>query len=274
MQNREELRRFLKAARARIMPADVGLPAGERRRTRGLRREEIASLAGMSVTWYTWFEQGRDVQLSAPMLEKLAATLRLNSEEREFLFALAQHRPAPLKATIDKELGPGLQHLLDSIGIPALVIALDWTVIGWNALYSHVFRDYGALPLEDRNLFKILLLNPGYQSDEQAYRAMARRLIARFKWDFSRALDDGSFKAMIENLRAASPVFDEFWQTSEIVAHFEGTHTAAVGDLGTLVFHHTSYAVEQSPSQRLVLFAPQDQDSAASLDVIRQRMKE
>lgn len=274
MQNREELRRFLKAARARITPADVGLPAGERRRTRGLRREEIASLAGMSVTWYTWFEQGRDVQLSAPMLEKLAATLRLNNEEREFLFALAQHRPAPLKATIDKELGPGLQHLLDSIGIPALVIALDWTVIGWNALYSYVFRDYGTLPPEERNLFKILLLNPAYQPDEDAYRAMAKRLIARFKWDFSRALDDGSFKAMIDELHVSSPIFDEFWQTSEVVAHFEGTHTADVDDLGRLAFHHTSYAVEQSPSQRLVLFAPDGPESSAKLEIVRQRMTE
>ena len=98
MAQREELSRFLKAARARLAPTDVGLPAGERRRTRGLRREEVATLAGMSVTWYTWFEQGRDVQVSTPLIERLSTTLRLNANEREFLFALAQHRPPPLSA--------------------------------------------------------------------------------------------------------------------------------------------------------------------------------
>ncbi len=274
MQRREELSRFLKSVRARISPAEVGLPAGDRRRTRGLRREEIASLAGMSVTWYTWFEQGRDVQLSAPMLERLSTTLKLNPEEREFLFSLAQHRPAPLKATIDKELGPTVQRLLDAVGIPALIIALDWTIIGWNALYAAAFRDYGTLPPEARNLFKLLLLNPQYQPDDVAYRAMAKRLIARFKWDYSRALDDGSFEAMIEELHASSPIFDEFWQTSEIVAYFEGVHTTEVDTLGTLVFQHSSYAVEQSPSQRLVLFAPADADSAAKLKTLRERAAE
>jgi len=99
MAHREELTRFLKAARAKLSPADVGLPCGTRRRTTGLRREEVAALAGMSVTWYTWFEQGREVRLSAPMIERLSATLRLDKNEREFLFALAQCRrhPAPLR---------------------------------------------------------------------------------------------------------------------------------------------------------------------------------
>ena len=269
MQRREELSRFLKSARARISPAEVGLPPGDRRRTRGLRREEIASLAGMSVTWYTWFEQGRDVQLSAQMLERLSATLKLNPEEREFLFALAQHRPAPLKAGIDKTVSAGVQRVLDVVGVPALVIALDWTVIGWNQLYARVFRDYAELPPADRNLFKILLLNPQYQPDEAAFRAMAHRLIARFKWDYGRARDDSSFERTIEELEKTSAVFREYWQSSDIVAHFEGTHTAEVPGIGTLVFQHTSYAVEHSPSQRLVLFAPTDDENAEKLKKMR-----
>src|SRR3954466_15196821 len=122
MAHREELSRFLKSARARLSPTDVGLPAGERRRTQGLRREEVATLAGMSVTWYTWFEQGREVRLSAPMIERLSTTLRLDKNEREFLFALAQHRPPPLTAMADEQVHPGTQHLLDSLSIPALVI--------------------------------------------------------------------------------------------------------------------------------------------------------
>ena len=122
MAQREELTRFLKAARGRLAPTDVGLPAGERRRTRGLRREEVATLAGMSVTWYTWFEQGREVQLSAAMIERLGKALRLEPQEREFLFALAQHRPPPLTGRADEAVRPSTQQLMDSLSIPALVI--------------------------------------------------------------------------------------------------------------------------------------------------------
>src|SRR6478609_2272284 len=111
MAQREELTRFLKASRARIAPADVGLPTGERRRAQGLRREEVATLSGMSVTWYTWFEQGREVHLSAQMLERLSAALRLSAEEREYLFALAQHRPPPLAVSTDAEVRPAIQHM-------------------------------------------------------------------------------------------------------------------------------------------------------------------
>src|SRR3954465_4912314 len=110
MAHREELSRFLKSARARLSPTDVGLPAGERRRAQGLRREEVASLSGMSVTWYTWFEQGREVHLSAQMLERLSVALRLNAQEREYLFALAQHRPPPLTIAADTEVRPAIQH--------------------------------------------------------------------------------------------------------------------------------------------------------------------
>ena len=141
MAQREELTRFLKAARARLAPTDVGLPAGERRRTRGLRREEVATLAGMSVTWYTWFEQGREVQLSAAMIERLGRALRLEPQEREFLFALAQHRPPPLTGQQDELVRPSTQALMDSLAIPALVIVEDWTVVSWNALavsYTHL----------------------------------------------------------------------------------------------------------------------------------------
>lgn len=265
MPQREELTRFLKSARARIRPSQVGLPAGERRRTGGLRREEVASLSGMSVTWYTWFEQGRDVQLSAVMLERLSSVLQLNPQEREFLFALAQHRPAPLRPENDKAMSPSVQQLLDSIGIPALVMASDWTVIGWNDLTRRIFRDYSALSPAERNLLKILLLSPQYQHDDEEFRAMAQRLIARFKWDYSRAADDAPFNAIIGELERSSKTFLELWRSSEIVAHFEGIHQAEVDGIGTIVFHHTSYAVEQSPSQRLVLFAPIDAESAARL---------
>jgi transcriptional regulator with XRE-family HTH domain len=265
MAQRDELTRFLKSARARINPTDVGLPAGERRRARGLRREEIASLSGMSVTWYTWFEQGREVQLSAAMLERLSRTLKLSAEEREFLFALAQHRPPPLSVTRDDVIRPSTQHLMDNLSLPAQVITDDWTVIGWNGLVTRVFRDYSSLPAEDRNLLKILVLSERYQEDPERYRSMMQRLTARFKWDYSRTARVEVFDALIAEMLERSETFREFWDESEIVAHFEDIHTATVPGIGKITLRHTSYAIEEAPSQRLMVFAPIDAESAERL---------
>lgn len=265
MAQREELSRFLKAARAKLAPVGVGLPAGERRRTRGLRREEVATLAGMSVTWYTWFEQGREVQLSAPMLERLSRTLRLSPNEREFLFALAQHRPPPLATRRDETIHAGTQHLMESLSIPALVIVEDWTVIGWNRLVSRAFRDYSQMPRDQRNLFRILMLNPRYRADPDKFRDMCRRLIARFKWDYSRTSQPDVFEGIIADMMEQSEFFRQYWQESEIMAHFEDTNIADMPGVGEIMFRHTSYAIEEAPGQRLLLFAPLDDVSAARL---------
>lgn len=271
MAHREELSRFLKAARARLSPADLGLPAGERRRTQGLRREEVAALSGMSVTWYTWFEQGRDVQLSVPMIERLGRTLRLDANEREFLFALAQHRPPPLETQIDEEIRPATQHLMDTLSIPALVIVEDWTVIGWNTLVARAFRDYGGMPRAERNLFRILMLSDRYRADPEHYRAMGQRLTARFKWDYSRTSKPEIFDAIIAEMMEQSELFRACWRESEILPYFEHINTATMPDVGAITFRHTSYAVEGAPGQRLILFAPLDHESAERLGKLAAR---
>src|SRR6478736_1419574 len=144
---RRQLIDFLKGCRARLSPSQVGLPDTNRRRTPGLRREDVAALAGVSVTWYTWLEQGRDIQVSADVLERVCATLRMSPDEREYLFTLVQHRPAPIKAT----------RILDALGVPAVMMTARWDVIAWNEL-TRLFRDYSALPRDRRNLLRILLV--------------------------------------------------------------------------------------------------------------------
>jgi len=273
MSHREELSRFLKSARGRLMPGEVGLPPGERRRAKGLRREEVAALAGMSVTWYTWFEQGREIQLSAPMIERLGRTLRLSDAEREYLFALAQHRPPPLVSRLDEVIRPGTQHLLDSLSIPALVIVEDWTVVGWNGLVSAAFRDYGQLPRGKRNLFKILMLNERYQADPEFYREMGQRLTARFKWDYSQTAQPEIFDEMIEEMTERSALFRENWARSEIRAHFEGINSSFFPGIGEIWFRHTSYAIEEVPSQRLIVFAPNEERDAMLLDRLLERLR-
>lgn len=273
MAHSEELSRFLKSARARLSPVDVGLPVGERRRTKGLRREEVAALAGMSVTWYTWFEQGREVQLSVPMIERLGRTLRLDPTEREFLFALAQHRPPPLETQIDEDIRPATQHMMDSLAIPALIIVEDWTVIGWNALVARAFRDYGKLPRNERNLFKILMLDDSYRTDSEHFQEMAHRLVARFKWDYSRTSKPEIFDAIIAEMLEKSELFRECWKESEILPYFEHVNTTVMPGVGDISFWHSSYAVEGAPGQRLILFAPHDATSAERLAKLAARTR-
>lgn len=265
MTQRDELTRFLKQARARISPTDVGLPPSGRRRAPGLRREEVATLSGMSLTWYTWFEQGRDVQPSAAMLERLSRTLRLSPQQREFLFALAQHRPPPLALAPDQAIRPTTQHMMDALNIPAQVITEDWTVIGWNRIVATLFRDYAKLPIGERNLFKILMLDARYRADQEQYRSMARRLTARFKWDYSRTTRINVFDEIIQEMLDRCEVFREFWADSEIIAHFEDVHTVNVPGIGGITVQHSSYAIEEAPSQRLILFVPADPVSAERL---------
>ncbi len=266
MGQREELTRFLKASRGRIRPADVGLPHRDRRREKGLSRDEVAMLSGMSVTWYTWFEQGRDVQLSAPTLERLTSALRLNPREREFLFTLAQHRPPPLIDSNNRTVAPSVLLMMERLNIPALVMTEEWTVIAWNRFVARLFRDYGAMAPEDRNLFKILLLTESYMEDEADYRDMVQRLTARLKWDYSRAIRVDVFDALIESMMEQSEIFRHFWLNGDIMAHIEGPNTRFIPGIGEVSFQHTSYAVEQEPSQRLMLFTPMDDATVAILN--------
>src|SRR5512146_1634846 len=141
---RRQLIDFLKGCRARLTPAQVGLPDTNRRRTPGLRREDVAALAGVSVTWYTWLEQGRNIQVSADVLERISQTLRMSADEREYLFALVQHRPAPPIQQNKNEVSPTLVRMLDSLGVPAIVMTARWDVVAWNRL-ARVFRDYDKL---------------------------------------------------------------------------------------------------------------------------------
>src|SRR5690606_19884451 len=128
------LSEFLKSCRGRVSPSDVGLPEADRRRTPGLRREDVAALAGVSVTWYTWLEQGRDIHVSAAVLERISATMQLSKDEREYLFALVQHRPAPPLAGHDADASSAVRRMIDTLAVPAIVITARWDVVAWNSL--------------------------------------------------------------------------------------------------------------------------------------------
>ena len=272
-QNRNELARFLRNARNRLNPADFGIAATGRRRTPGLRREEVATLAGISLTWYTWFEQGRDIRPSSEVLDNLSVVLRLDEKERAFLFHLAQGRPPPLVPFVHEELSPGVKLALDTVGVPAIVINENWSVIGWNNLYAHIFRDYGALQQEDRNMLRVLLLSKRYQKDPDEFNKMVKRLTAKLRWDYSRSKDPTYFDMLIAQMREQCPVFDQYWQGTEITDSFEASHSIDFEDVGRINFHHTSYAIEGVLGQRMVLYTPENQISRSRLEQVKDDMK-
>jgi transcriptional regulator with XRE-family HTH domain len=252
----------LKGCRARLTPTQVGLPDTNRRRTPGLRREDVAALAGVSVTWYTWLEQGRDIQVSADVLERISTTLRMSADEREYLFALVQHRPAPPVATRAEAVSPAMKRMLDALAVPAIVLTSRWDVIAWNPLIK-VIRDYGALPLERRNLLRILLVDDEiYRQNPELYEATARRILAKFRVDYSQAPGDPAFEELIADLSASCPIFDRLWGLAEVV----GTHEAIVTHpRAGLTFEHSSYVPEGYPKQRLIIFTPCNEASVAKV---------
>jgi len=263
--HRTQLSEFLKSRRARLSPASVGLPEQGRRRTPGLRREDVAALAGLSATWYTWLEQGRDVRASDRVLESLSRTLRLSVEERDYLFALAQHRPAPLQPMRTLEVSPAVKRTLEAMHMPALVITPRWDVIYWNRMVATTFRDYSQIAPDERNLIRILLTNPLFQKDEAEFEAMATRILAKLRVDYSQAAGDPAFDALIEELTDISPAFKRLWPRPDIMGHSEGVHLLRHPKLGGVTFEHTSYVVEGAPALRVVMFAPHDRESAVKL---------
>ncbi len=263
---RLQLSEFLKNCRGRLQPSMVGLPAGRRRRTPGLRREDVAALAGLSATWYTWLEQGRDVRASDRILESLCRTLRLTNEERDYLFSLAQSRPAPLVQARVEEVTPAVMRTLEALHVPALVITPRWDVVHWNKMVTKTFRDYAALPPESRNLVRILLTSPEYQHDPVEYEGMARRVLAKLRVDYSQSAGDPAFEALIEELGRICPLFPDMWKSPEIMARSEGVHLLRHPQLGGITFEHTSYVVEGAPALRVVIFAPHDPESAAKVE--------
>jgi transcriptional regulator with XRE-family HTH domain len=263
--HRQQLSEFLKACRARVTPDELGLPDGGRRRTPGLRREDVAAVAGVSVTWYTWLEQGRDIRVSANVLDRVSSALKLSADERDFLFSLVQHRPAPPLPHTSLDVSDTLQRMVDSLGVPTLVLTERWDVIAWNRLAAAVFRDYSELAPKDRNLFRFLMLNEEYQLPPDEYEEMARRIVPKFRVDYSHSGNPESFEELIADISAQSEKFREIWSSPDISSKSIGINAVRHPRLGGITFEHSTYVPEGSPGLRVMVFAPYDDESARKL---------
>ncbi len=212
---REQLARFLRDRRGRLDPAGCGFAHGSRRRTPGLRREEVAQLAGVSVTWYTWLEQGGRRRMAVPSadtLDGIAAALRLDRPERDHLFLLAHGRPPPRSAAPPAAVPAFVRHLLDGLGCPALVRTADtWDVVAWNRSATALFGDFGAVPPAGRNMLRRVFLNPIARTVMPDWDDDARRLVSAFRGGRARAGPSPAADALVAELSAASPDFARWW---------------------------------------------------------------
>ncbi|HLI11347.1 MAG TPA: helix-turn-helix transcriptional regulator [Alphaproteobacteria bacterium] len=251
---RRELGEFLRAHRARLTPAMLGLAAGARRRTPGLRREEVAQLCGMSATWYTWIEQGREVSVSPAALARLAETLRLARAERAYLFDLAGKRdPALPVAPAPAAVPPALVATVTALAEPAYLLDRCWTARAWNKAAARLFAGWLDGDGGDRNLLRYIFLVPGARHLICDWEARARRVIAEFRSDYSAHLDDPEMRALIEALRRGSAFFARAWDAHAVVAREGGLRTFNHPREGFLRYEQVTLTPASQPGLKLVV---------------------
>jgi transcriptional regulator with XRE-family HTH domain len=265
---------FLRSCRARINPADLGLPVPQRKRTEGLRREDVASLSGVSVSWYTWLEQGRDMRVSDEVLDRIAQTFKLSEDERIYLFSLVQHRPPRLLREAHLEAPPEIVRMINRAAMPAVVMNLRWDVLAWNRLNSIIFRDYATTPPAERNLVEILFTRQSYYTEPAEFERMARRMLAKLRVDYSKSGDDPRFEALIRRLEMLSPVFRRVWRSPEINIRSYGIHRFRHPQFGELAFEHTSYVPDGHPTVRVVLCTPHDDATRRAVEQVRAELSD
>ncbi|MER0850218.1 helix-turn-helix transcriptional regulator [Pseudomonas aeruginosa] len=258
---RKELSEFLRSRRERLSPIDAGLPAGGRRRTPGLRREEVAALAGVGLTWYTWLEQGRDIGVSATFLDNLARVLKLDAAERRHLFLLAHERPPAEPGKTWCVLPPLVRRLMHDLPHPAFVLNLRWDVLGFNASADQLFGFSTHVP-ERRNLLWLLFTDPLLHKRVDAWDEQAPLMLSSFRRDFARATQEADIHELVDELERVSPEFKGWWRTHDVHAPCDGVRKLVI-DGQAEPFEHTSLTVDEDRHLRLVVYARQ-QDGATS----------
>jgi transcriptional regulator with XRE-family HTH domain len=254
---RAELSEFLKSRRARISPAAVGLPSGRRRRTLGLRREEVADLAGVGLTWYTWLEQGRDIRVSAEVLTAIARTLQLEPAERAHLFRLAGHTPPALEPAADT-ISPRLQRVLDAWDpYPAHITGRRRDVLAWNRA-SDAIIGWSQLPDDRRNVVWNVFMVPATRQRLVEWEKEAALSVAAFRAEAGRDLGEPDYQELIAELLESSPEFAAIWARQDVRGRREGVKRYNHPELGRFDLEYTSFQVAEQPSLRLSLYTPAD----------------
>ena len=254
---RSDLSDFVTRHRKKLTPANVGLPTTGGRRTPGLRREEVAALAGVGLTWYTWFEQGRDIQVSESFLLKVAKALKLDDAECSHLFLLAHRRLPPPEACQWPSVSPLIQQLLDDLsGRPAYVLNLRWDVIAWNTAADRLFDFFGRAQ-RDRNIIRMVFAAPDLRRRLPAWREDAPRLLAQFRYDLAAAPDDPAMLWLIEELTKVSPDFRRWMEQPGMESYGWGASVVLADDGTHLNFAHQMLTVDEHRHLKMIVYFEQ-----------------
>jgi transcriptional regulator with XRE-family HTH domain len=262
---RTELAAFLRSRRERIRPEDVGLPPGIRRRTAGLRREELAQLAGVGVTWYTWLEQGRPINASVQVLDAVARTLKLDSTERAHLFRLADVPGVVPASECDCGLPEAVQDVLNAMDVPACVVTDRFDLLAWNEMYATIFPRLTSLPPEDRNTLLSIFASPACCTPLADQDAYCTAMVGQLRVAYAKHVGDTTWTHFIRRLETESPKFAAAW-ANHLVAQ-PGTYSKALRHpgVGEFTLTTTSFAVHSVPGARMTVYTPADDDSRLAL---------
>jgi len=254
--SRPELADFLRHKRESLSPTEVGLPLGRRRRTPGLRREEVAALSGVGLTWYTWLEQGREINVSTTFLENVAQVLKLDDTERRHLFLLAHQRP-PIEQTQHACILPAfVRSLIDDLGKrPAHVLNLRWDVVGWNTASDALFN-FASTPTHERNMLWMLFTNEALSARISDWEHHAPRIVASFLRDYAESPNNAEMETLVQNLCIASPLFKKLWKRHDVHGSCRGKRSFLIGTNGPISYEHATFILDEDHQYRLVIYAP------------------
>ncbi|WP_458094268.1 helix-turn-helix transcriptional regulator [Roseomonas sp. WA12] len=254
---------YLKDRRTRLDAAALGFSAS-RRRTAGLRREEVAQRANISVTWYTWLEQGRGGAPSADVLNRIARALMLTDVEREHLFLLGLGRQPEVRYRAAEGVSPRLQRLLDAMEFsPAIIKTATWDIVAWNQAASVVLTDYSKLPPDERNILRLMFGQSRIRAAQHDWDSVARFVVSAFRADAARAGAMSEVGQLVDELCRMSPEFATLWRENDVGAHGGGTKRLRHPTLGTIELEYSSFAVEERPDLGLLVYNPVSSANAA-----------
>jgi transcriptional regulator with XRE-family HTH domain len=256
---RKELGEFLQALRQRGTPEEFGFPAGNRRRTPGLRREEVAQLAGISATWYTWIEQGREVNVSSEALDRLAQALKLSRSERGYLFDMADRRD-PRSSGTEADAAPEvLVGMLASIAIPAYIMGRTWDLLAWNPAAEELFAGWLDKPAQDvpaPNLLRYVFQHPDARQFVVHWEVRARRLVAEFRADCRGRLEEAELQRLVNELLQTSPEFERFWKQHDVLERQGGRREFNHPQRGLIGYQQVTLRPVDQEQLKLVLLTP------------------
>ncbi|MEF2965318.1 helix-turn-helix transcriptional regulator [Paenibacillus sp. M1] len=259
---RKALAQFLTGQRAKLHPNAVGLPLGSRRRTPGLRREEVAQLAGVSTTWYTWLEQGRDIKVSASVLDAISGALRLNGDERKYLFDLALDNGFHPELSGEKKavINPSLHKILEELKYcPTLISDRHCHIVGWNPAAAQVFLNFQQIPDPDRNLIYLLFHKKELRSLAVNWADFVKGFLAIFRAYYGQYVADPWYSDFIERMSAQYPDFKELWNQSEVSAAPEVMVEFRHAKAGKMLFNLSSLQVQGEADLRMSIYTPAPQ---------------